>query len=62
MTYQIVFRSATVTNCDYIGRTVSGIVAVVIEHGREIFTSKPHTKRITCKMECAEFLKTKQGG
>jgi hypothetical protein len=56
MAQAIEFRQATVTNCDFIGRTVHGIVAVVIEDGVEVFVSKPHVKRIGCRDEVAAFL------
>ena len=52
----IEFRPATVTNCDFIGRTVSGIVAVLIEDGVEVFVSKPHVKRIGCRIEVEAFI------
>jgi hypothetical protein len=53
---QITFATATITNCDYIGRTVSGICAVVLRDGIEVFRSKAHSKRIACKLEVQDWL------
>lgn len=57
MTHEITFCTATVTNCDFIGRTVSGVCAVVSKDGVELFRSKPHVKRIGGKMEALEWIK-----
>ena len=57
---QITFATGTVTNCDFIGRTISGVCAVVTIDGNEVFRSKLHVKRITGKLEAQDWLK-KQG-
>ena len=58
----IAFRMATVTNCDYIGRTVTGVCAVVIdETGAEVFRSKPSVKRIGPRQEAQAFIDAQQG-
>lgn len=54
---KITFESATVTNCDYIGRTVHGVCAVVRDTtGAEVFRSKPSVKRICPRMDAEAFI------
>jgi len=54
---RISFEGATVTNCDYIGRTVWGVCAVVRdEDGFEVFRSRPSTKRFLPRQEAEAFI------
>lgn len=54
---RITFEGTTITNCDYIGRTVWGVCAVVRDDdGREVFRSKPSTKRIGPRLEAEAFI------
>ena len=60
---KISFEGATVTRCDYIGRTVTGICAVVRDDaGNEVFRSKPSVKRIGPRQEAEAFIAAQQGG
>lgn len=54
--FQITFQSATVSRCDFIGRTVSGVCAVVIRDGVELFRSKASVKRIAPRLEAEAFI------
>ncbi len=55
---RISFEGATVTNCDYIGRTVWGVCAVVRDaDGREIFRSRASVKRIGPRTEAEQFIR-----
>lgn len=42
----IEYRPATVAACDYIGRTVHGVCAVVLRDGVEVFRTRASVKRI----------------
>lgn len=54
---RIEFVGATVTNCDYIGRTVWGVCAVVRDNaGNEVFRSRPSTKRFLPRQEAESFI------
>lgn len=54
---RISFEGATVTNCDFIGRTVWGVCAVVRDNaGNEVFRSKPSVKRIGPRLEAEAFI------
>lgn len=56
MNQQITYQAATISHCDFIGRTRSGICAVVTQDGVEVFRSSPHAKRIGCKLEVQKWL------
>jgi len=58
---RITFEPATVTQCDYIGRTVSGLCAVVRDDaGVELFRSKPSVKRIGPRLAAEKFVSEAQ--
>lgn len=52
----IEYRSATVTACDFIGRNVSGVAAVVLRDGVEVFRSKASVKRIGPRLAAEAFI------
>jgi hypothetical protein len=53
---EITYEPATVSRCDFIGRTVYGICAVVLRDGIEAFRSAPSVKRIGPKLEAQAFI------
>jgi hypothetical protein len=55
--FQITFQFATVSQCNYIGLTVTGIAAVVLRDGVEVFRSKPSTKRFMPRQEAEAWIK-----
>jgi hypothetical protein len=54
--FEVAFQPATVTRCDYIGRTVWGVQAVVTRDGVEVFRSTARSKRIGPKLEAQAFI------
>lgn len=58
---QIHFETATIKGCDYLGRTAHGTCAVVTVDGREVFRSKPHSKRIMGRMEAETWVSKRMG-
>lgn len=60
--FQIDFRTATVSRCDFIGRTVHGIEAVVSRNGIEVFVSRPSVKRFGPRQEAQAFIDSQKGG
>jgi len=56
--FQITFHPATVTRCDFIGRTVSGVCAVVTRDGVEVFRSAASVKRFGPKQAAQAFIAT----
>lgn len=54
--FEITFRTATVSRCDYIGRTVHGVQAVVTLDGKEVFVSAASVKRFGPRQEAQAFI------
>jgi len=54
---RIAFEMATVAACDYIGRTVTGVCAVVRDDaGVVVFRSRPSVKRFLPRQEAEAFI------
>lgn len=58
----IIFQSAIVKQCDYIGRTTWGVQAIVLKDGVEVFRSKAKAKRFPCRQEAETWIASQTGG
>jgi hypothetical protein len=54
--FTISFEPATVSGCNYIGQTISGLQAVVRKNGVEVFRSQPHTKKVLPRQQAIQFI------
>ena len=58
--FEITFAFATVSQCDFIGRTVHGVQAVVTRDGVEVFRSSASVKRARPRAEAMAFIAQKE--
>lgn len=60
--FRVIFVGETVTRCDFIGRTVHGVSAVVMKGDEEVYRTQPSTKRIGPKLAAQAWIASQVGG
>lgn len=60
--FRIAYVPETVNRCDYIGRTVHGICAVVFKGDEEVYRTQPSVKRIGPKLAAQAWIASQVGG
>jgi hypothetical protein len=60
--FRVVYQGETVTRCDFIGRTVHGICAVVMKGTEEVYRTAASTKRIGPKLAAQAWIASQVRG